>query len=83
MTLQERMKTKLQGVGLPYKNIDVYGQQIVVTSGCERTAGDWASLLKHFAKVKGVRQTVDDAKVNMNTVLKPSKVVVWRTYATM
>lgn len=80
-TLQERMRETLAGCGLPHKQIECYGSQIVVTSQCRDTAAKWATLLAKFAKVRGTIETLDDAVVNRNTVLKPSKVRVWRTFA--
>jgi len=80
-TLQQRMKSTLEGAGIPYKRIEVYGVQIVVTSACRDTAAKWATLLAKFAKVRGTIETLDDAVRNRNTVLRPSKVRVWRTFA--
>lgn len=34
-----------------------------------------------FAKVRCVLEALDEAKENKNTVLLPSKVKVWRTFA--
>jgi len=79
--LNARMKAKLEAAGIPYKRIDMYGSQIVVTSACRDTAAKWASLLAQFAKVRGTIETLDDAVVNRNTTLRPSKVRVWRTFA--
>lgn len=79
--LNAAMKAKLEAAGIPYKAIECYGSQIVVTSWCRDSAARWASLLAKFATVRGTIETLDDAKVNRNTVLLPSKVRVWRTFA--
>lgn len=79
--LNARMKAKLEQAGIPFKDIEVYGSQIVVTSFCRDSAGKWATLLAKFAKVRGVIETLDDAVRNRGTVLRPSKVRVWRTFA--
>lgn len=83
MTPQQQMKAKLESVGLPFKEINVYGNQIMVTSHCRETAERWAGLLRRFAKIKAIGPGIDDAKVNRNTVLVPSVVKVWRTWATI
>jgi len=54
MTIQEKMQAKLEQVGLPYKKINCYGRQIVVTSLCEDTARKWVTVLGKFSKVKGL-----------------------------
>lgn len=80
-TIQQRMKAKLEQVGLPYKEVKVFGGQIIITSHCRDTAERWSSVLAKFARVQNVLEAIDDAKVNKNTTLRPSKVTVWRTYA--
>lgn len=82
-TPQDKMRERLESVGIPYRKVDVYGSQIVITSACLETATKWASLLGHFAHVKSVMHSMDEAKVNTNTVLRPTMVKVWRTYATL
>lgn len=84
MTQQEQLKSLLSQVGIPSKSIEVYGSQIVVTCYSESAAEKWASVLRKFATVKRVAlKSLDDAKVNTNTVMMPSHVNVWRTYATI
>lgn len=80
-TIQQQMKAKLEQAGIPYKQIECYGSQIVITSHCEKTARRWAFLLSHFSRVRGVIKALDDAQVNKGSVLCPSTVVVWRTFA--
>lgn len=82
-TPQERMRAKLESLGVPFREINVYGSQIVVTVAGRETAERWAGILAQFAKVRRVLQSWDDAKVNRNTVLRPSKVKVWRVFATV
>lgn len=79
--LQQQMKAKLEQLGVPFKQVECYGSQIVVTSHCRETADRWAALLSRFSRVKGVIETYDDAVINRNTVLLPSKVKVFRTFA--
>ena len=81
MTLQTRMKASLESTGLPFKEIQVYGRQIVVTSHCRDTADKWASLLGQFAKVRGTTKSLDYAKENKGTCLLPTVVQVYRTFA--
>jgi len=75
------MAEKLTKSGIPHKEIHCYGSQIVVTSWSRDAAEKWAMLLTKFAKVRGILEALDEAKVNKNTMLLPSKVKIWRTYA--
>jgi hypothetical protein len=80
--LSKRIKAALERVGLPYKKIDCYGGQIVITSHCRDTAEKWSMVLARFAKVKkAALESVDNAVENKGTVLRPTMVKVWRTYA--
>ena len=80
--LADKMRATLEKTGLPYKEIQVYGSQIVITSHCRDTAERWAMLLARFATVKrAARECLDDAKENKGTCLRPTKVKVWRTWA--
>lgn len=81
--VQQEFKAKLEQVGLPFKAVECFGSQIIVTAQSRDTADKWASLLSRFSKVKGIVETFDYAKVNKNTALLPSRVKVWRTYATI
>jgi len=81
MTKQQQIKDTLTKTGLPFKEIDCYGRQIVVTSWCRESSMKWAQLLAKFATVRGITESVDYAKENKNTVLRPTTVKVWRTFA--
>ena len=81
MTTQQRMQEKLEGLGIPFKSIHCYGSQIVITSLCETTARKWASIIAKFSTVRGITKSMEDAKENSNTVMNPTKVTVWRTFA--
>ena len=80
-TTQQRMADTLRQVGLPYKGINVYGRQIVVTSHCRDTAEKWAGVLAQFAQIRAVVPAIDYAQDNKKTVMRPSTVRVWRTFA--
>lgn len=82
-TPQQRIKALLVKSGIPYKEINCYGSQIMVTAWSESAARKWASLLAKFAKVNNVGQGIDEAKVNKNTVLLPTVIHVWRVWATI
>lgn len=82
-TAQARIKATLGKLGIPAKQIDCYGSQIVVTSQSRDTADRWALALGKFATVKGTLESLDDGAENKNTVLRPTTVKVWRTYATI
>lgn len=55
MTPQEKMKAKLELLGLPFKKIDVYGSQIMVTAYGESVANKWHSILCKFTTSKTAR----------------------------
>lgn len=80
-TPQSRMKAKLEASGLPYKEVECYGSQIVVTCWSRDAADRWALLLARFAKFLGITQSVDYAKENRGTCLLPTTVDVWRAFA--
>jgi hypothetical protein len=82
--IQQQMKATLEKTGLPFREIEVYGRQIVVTSGCEDTARKWASLLGKFAKVRGITHSVDERKTPVpyqGSMMQMKYVPVWRTFA--
>ena len=79
--LQERMRATLVRAGIPHKEIQCYGEQIVITAWSRDAAEKWAALLATFAKVRGLIKSIDYAKENKNTMLKPSTVEVWRVFA--
>jgi uncharacterized membrane-anchored protein len=84
MTIQAQIKTTLAKAGIPAREIEVYGRQIVITSACQDTARDWAALLAKFATVRGIVETVDEAKDQSHrTTIRPKYVKVWRTFAAM
>lgn len=83
-TVQDTMTAKLRRIGIPYRNISVYGRQIVITTSSRNTADKWAKTLSpKIAKLKGLIESSDLAKVNRGTVLKPTRIKVWRTYFTI
>lgn len=81
MTPQQKIKATLEKSGIPYKNIDCYGSQIVVTSYSVEAAKKWASLLGTFAKVRGITKSKDEAVENKGTCLLPTMIDVHRTFA--
>lgn len=81
MTIQKQMKAQLENAGLPFREVKCYGSQIVVTSLSRDAANKWALLLAKLATVRGITESVDYAQRNTNTVLHPSTVRVWRTFA--
>lgn len=83
MTIQAQIKATLAKAGIPSREIEVYGSQIVITSACRDTAQKWGELLGKFAKVRGIVETIDEAKVQKGTCLNRTYVKVWRTFAAM
>jgi hypothetical protein len=83
-TPQETMKAKLETLGIPSREIAVYGSQIVITCACEKTAIKWGRVLAKFATVrraglKSEEYLAADAKLpNARRMVD-----VWKTYATV
>lgn len=80
-TTQDKMKAVLAKAGIPAKKIDCYGNQIVITSFSRDAAERWASLLGHFAKVRGITESADEAVENKGTSLRPTMIPVFHTFA--
>lgn len=59
-TIQHQMKATLEKAGLPFKRIEVYGSQIVVTTVARDSANRWAQLLAQFSKVRGITESLDE-----------------------
>ena len=78
---QEAMAVKLSEAGIPYKSIECYGTQIVITSHSRETADRWAMLLGKFAKVRGVTRALDEVKGQSAGCSYPKMTTVWRTFA--
>jgi hypothetical protein len=79
-TPQQRIQQLLAKSGIAYKEIKVYGSQIVITAWSLEAANKWAMLITRFAKVRGVIESRDDNKVNTNTVMLPDFHRVWRVF---
>ena len=79
MTIQQKMRATLERAGIPYKQIDVYGRQIVVTSWCMESANRWAILIQQFATLRGVIKSRDDNVTQQGRRLHESH-EVWRTF---
>jgi hypothetical protein len=82
MTVQAQIKALLSKSGIPAKEIEVYGSQIVITSAGEASARKWAALIAKFAKIRGVIEAYDEVKQpTTGTCLHPQMVKVWRVFA--
>lgn len=77
MTPQQKMQTKLESLGIPYKEIRCCGRQIMVTAWSEDAARRWRMLLANFCDVRGPIESVERNQINTNTVLLPSSHTVW------
>lgn len=75
------MKAKLETVGIPFKQIDCYGSQLVITAWSLDAAEKWAILLGNFCKVRGIVHAYDEAKENKGTCLRHSVIKVVRVFA--
>jgi len=78
----KQMAALLRQAGIKAKSVDVYGRQVVVTCWSQATASKVAKLLASAKYVvRGSTQSVDYAKTNLNTSLRPSVVRVTRVFA--
>jgi hypothetical protein len=89
-TLQQRMKAMLEKSGIPFKKIDCYGSQIVITAWSEDAARKWAVLLGQFATFRGIThgmdKTQDDSairKANPGLVKANFFHDVWHVFASI
>lgn len=78
-TPQQRMRALLARTGIPYKEIDVYGSQIVITSWSLDAANRWASLIQKFATLRGITHSCEKNKTQKGTRLCETH-EVWRTF---
>ena len=81
-TPQSKMQAKLAGLGIPAKEIKVYGRQIMVTCGSGAAARQWMSVLYDLASKVRVGESLQPAKRNRGTCLHPTQIKVWRVWAT-
>ena len=80
---QQKMKAGLESLGIPYKEINVYGRQIMVTAWSRSAAQRWVGALSRFGGKLRCGEGVDYAKENKNTVLRPSTIKVWRVWVNL
>lgn len=79
-TTQQKIKAALLKTGLPVKEIEVYGSQIVITAWSVDAANQWAAVVVKFATLRGVIASMDYTEKNTNTVMLPSAHNVWRVF---
>lgn len=78
---QDKMKELLKKLKIPYKEIEVYGSRIVITCHSRSSAEKWGKTLSpKVAKLKGIIESYDLAKKQKGTILKPTRVKVWRAF---
>ena len=83
MTTQEKMQAKLGELGIPAKEIRVFGSQILITARSLKAAQKWARTLARFAKVRGIGQGVDynQDQSGRQLAARPVTHTVWRVSA--
>jgi len=74
------MQQLLSKLGIPSKDIKVYGSQIMITCWGEASARKFADAVSNFAKVRAVFQTVDENIGQDETAFKECH-KVWRVAA--
>lgn len=77
MTPQQQLQSKLESLGLPYKEIKVYGSQVMITAWSETAANRWRSILCKFTTSRRPVKSVDYNKENRGTCLMPTVHEVW------
>ncbi len=84
MTPQDELKAKLEALGIPFREVKVYGSQIVVTCRSTSAAERWGRVLSKLATVKKVAlRSTDYAKSEEHLPNARKTIDVWRTYATI
>lgn len=84
MTPQEKLQKSLESLKIPYKEIKVYGSQIMVTCVAYNTAKKWHNILYKLSPVQlRMGEGIDYAKENKGTNLCPSTIKVYRVWATL
>lgn len=84
MTAQEKIKTLLEGCGLPFREVKVYGSQVTVECWCRDAATKWAVVVGKFARVKGVMEsTVYTKESEGRGGMIRDTFKVWRVYGTI
>ncbi len=82
--IQQALKAKLETVGLPYKAIQVYGSQIVVTTVALDSANRWSRLLGKFCKVRGITESLGEKQDSFHGTPPSEKYTrVHRVFATV
>lgn len=76
-TPQQKMKAQLEALGIPFKEIKVYGSQIMITAWSETAAKRWHGVICKFTNSRGPVKSIDYNKVNRNTCLMPTTHEVW------
>ncbi len=74
---QSVLKAHLERSGIAYKSVEVYGRQVVVTAFSADASAKWHQLLNHICAKVRVVETVESARENMGTNLKPTMVKAW------
>jgi hypothetical protein len=83
-TIQWQIQARLEACGLPYKEVKVYGSQIMITTWSDKAARKWYSLLfKLCTTVRPPGESRDYNKVNEGTNLLPTRHKVWRVWGTI
>jgi hypothetical protein len=54
------MKETLEGAEIPFKKVECYGSQIVITAWSQEAANKWATLLGTFSEVRGQTRGLDE-----------------------
>lgn len=81
MTIQEKMKTKLEESGIPAKEIRVFGSQVMITCKGKRSAERFNTLLSTFCRKVRLNESLDEVRNMPNA--KPSYLKVWRVWGTI
>lgn len=81
MTLQQQMKAKLESLGLPFTEIQCYGNQVTVECLSQKACEDFGSIIKHFATIRMIIKSYRYTLTNRKKSVNPPTQDVWRLYA--
>ena len=74
------MKSKLETLGLPFVEIEVFGSQILITCKCRESANRWTGVVKQFATLRGVAPGQNMVKDTAD-IARHRYYDVWRVHA--
>lgn len=81
LTISHKIEEGLKKIDLPYKEINVIGTTICITTLGRDTADKWINIIHpRLAKFVKISEQYQHTKINKGTCLLPSVVKVYKTF---